>query len=131
MVNTAVYLHNRIPNRKDKCSPYENFYGKKPRVSHLKIIGSTTFVGISRIQRTKWNNVSWIGTLVGYGDSIKFYRVYNPETQAVQLCKDVKIIENNEEEYTKETLNEDSFNIQYSMDSDRGVERESEEKTKN
>jgi transposase InsO family protein len=40
IVNTAVYLHNRVPNRKENKSPYELQFGKKPALDHLKVIGS-------------------------------------------------------------------------------------------
>jgi hypothetical protein len=96
MIDTAVYLHNRVPNRKDIVSPFEAFTGRKPRIDHLRIIGSTVFVGIPKALRTKWDEVSWSGILVGYGDSTKFYRVYNPENERVITCKDVQIHEDKE-----------------------------------
>ena len=34
LANTAVYLMNRIPNREEKQSPFELWFGQKPRVSH-------------------------------------------------------------------------------------------------
>jgi hypothetical protein len=82
MINTAVYLHNRIPNRKDKISPYEWMTGKKPEIDHLRIIASRTFVSIPKSQRTKWEKTSWMGILVGYGNSRKFYRIYKKSMYA-------------------------------------------------
>jgi transposase InsO family protein len=104
MVKTAVYIHNRVPNRKDNVSPYEKVYEKKPNLDHLRIIGSQAFVSIPKSQRTKWDKTCWIGILVGYGDSRKFYRIYNPETQKVHICKDVKIIEKKLEHSNRQVL---------------------------
>lgn len=93
MVNTAVYLHNRVPNRKETTSPFELMTGKKPRVDHLRVIGSVTFTVIPKSQRTKWEKVSWTGRLVGYGNSTRFYRIFDPKNKQVFVCKDVKVIE--------------------------------------
>jgi uncharacterized membrane-anchored protein YhcB (DUF1043 family) len=93
LVHTAVYIHNRVPNRKDKRSPYEQHFGKTPRVDHLRIIGSDVFVSIPKEKRTKWDKVSWAGKLIGYGESTHFYRVFNPDSQKVKTTKDVKIFE--------------------------------------
>ena len=44
-VNTAVYQHNWSPTSvlKDK-TPFESWFGKKPNVSNLKVLGSVSFV---------------------------------------------------------------------------------------
>lgn len=58
MLNMAMYLHNRIPNRKEKTSPHETFTGQKPRVDHLKIIGFTAFTMTPKAMRSKWEGVT-------------------------------------------------------------------------
>jgi transposase InsO family protein len=92
LVNTAVYIHKRVPNRKEKKSPYELQFGNKPRIDHLKVIGSEVHTMIRRMLRAKLDKVSWKRILVGYGESTLFYRVYDPETDRVfevQRCKDL------------------------------------------
>ena len=40
---TACYVYNRSPGAHDKTSsisPYEQYYGIQPQVSHLKIFGT-------------------------------------------------------------------------------------------
>ena len=93
MVHTAVYLHNRVPNRKEDKSPLELWFGHRPFIGHLRIIGSTCSVHIPKPQRSGWGKASWTGILVGYGQSNKFYRVYNPESREVITRKDVKVTE--------------------------------------
>ena len=92
MVHTAVYLHNRVPNRKEDKSPFELWFGHRPFTFHLRI-GSTCSVHIPKPQRSGWGKASWTGILVGYGQSNKFYRVYNPESREVITRKDVKVTE--------------------------------------
>ena len=93
MVNTAVYLQNRVPNRKEKESPFSLWYGHRPYVGHLRVIGSDAFVHIPKALRAKFDQTSWKGIHVGYGRSNKFYRIYDPENQRVEIKKDVRIHE--------------------------------------
>ncbi|XP_025270753.1 uncharacterized protein LOC112639817 [Camponotus floridanus] len=46
-VGTAAYLRNRVPNRGfTNTTPYYEWYGKKPDVSHLRVFGAKAFVRI-------------------------------------------------------------------------------------
>ncbi|XP_052882313.1 uncharacterized protein LOC128290624 [Gossypium arboreum] len=53
-VNTSLYLLNKLPTRavKEK-TPFEAWYGLKPSVSHLKVIGCVCYVLIPAERRTK------------------------------------------------------------------------------
>lgn len=53
MVSTVVYLHNRIPNQREEISVQNTNLGNKPRLDHLRIIGSDTYVGVPKTTRTK------------------------------------------------------------------------------
>lgn len=61
--------------------------------SHLRTIGSTTFVYIPKALWRKWKQTSWKGILGEYADSRKLYGIYNPMSENVHTCKDVEIIE--------------------------------------
>ena len=43
-VVTGAYLRNRVPTRsfKEKTTPFEKWYGKKPDLSHLRVFGCVT-----------------------------------------------------------------------------------------
>lgn len=54
LVSTAVYLINRTPVKLlNMKTPEEVFYGKKPNLSHLKIIGCKTMVLVPPEKRKK------------------------------------------------------------------------------
>lgn len=54
-------------------TPYEQWKGHKPSVKHMKLIGSKVYVHVrKKEERTKLSPVAKIGTLVGYGPSVKF-----------------------------------------------------------
>lgn len=67
-VETAAYLGNRVlANTKLKKTPYEIFFGRKPDVSNLHIIGSKAFI-INERRTSKLNPKAVKGILVGYTD---------------------------------------------------------------
>jgi hypothetical protein len=92
---TAAYLHNRSPSRPlGGTTPYEAFYGEKPDLSHLRIIGSKAFTKVpaQRIKagpRSKLADRSATGILVGYTDSKSIFEIYQPLSRALTRERDV------------------------------------------
>lgn len=44
VIHTAVYLRNRSPTTSlDGITPYEAWFGFKPRVKHLRVFGSVCY----------------------------------------------------------------------------------------
>ena len=58
-VYTAVYLLNRSPTQAvKKMTPEEAWSGRKPKVGHLKVFGSTAHVWIPNAKRAKLDSKS-------------------------------------------------------------------------
>ena len=53
LAETVVYLKNRSPTSAVMTTPYEMWHRNKPIVAHLRIIGSTAYVHISKEKCTK------------------------------------------------------------------------------
>ena len=90
-VNTAVYLQNRvlISDRRGKKTPYEIRTGEKPELSHTRVFGSEAFVHVPKQFTRKFDARSKKVLFVGYeGDSAN-YRVFNSETKAVTVSRNV------------------------------------------
>ncbi|KAJ2938391.1 hypothetical protein O0L34_g13315 [Tuta absoluta] len=77
LINTAAYVLNRTgPTRVDTKSPYELWHGKKPKISHLRVIGSECYAHIPKQNRKKMSKKAVKGKLIGYeGDD--GYRIWN------------------------------------------------------
>lgn len=93
-VNTAVYLRNRstisgLENR----TPFEVWFGKKPDISNLRIFGSKVMTHIPKENRLKWDKKSRKMILVGYSETSKGYRLYDPVTNKININRDVAIME--------------------------------------
>ena len=93
-VNTSVYLLNRLPTKSLKNkTPYEEWYGVKPFVNHLKIFGSICYYHVPEPKRSKLDSRAQKGILIGYGTSTKGYRIFCLQTNKVVLNRNVKVDE--------------------------------------
>ena len=81
---TACYLYNRMPSEHEEeitKSPFQQYYGIVPPVSHFRIFGSTCYP--TNLVKDKGNHdpKAWQGVFVGYQDQQTVgWRVYIPES---------------------------------------------------
>lgn len=93
LVNSAVYILNRTGKSSEKdVTPYKLWMGKKPRIKHLRIIGSTCYIHVPIQKRKKMDVKAIKGYLVGY-DGDERYRLYVKEDHKVVLSRDVQFKE--------------------------------------
>lgn len=86
---TSIYILNRtskssVPN----ASPYELWMGRKPRVKHMRIIGSVCYAHVPVQKRRKFDRKAIKGYHIGY-DGEERYRIYVRETGKVICSRDV------------------------------------------
>jgi hypothetical protein len=93
-IKTASYLRNRSPNTSlDGKTPYETLYNVKPDVSHLRIIGSLVYTHVPKEKRLKHESHTNLNIFVGYTDTERLVKVYDPHKRTVKSYKDVVIDE--------------------------------------
>jgi len=73
-LQTANYVRNRSPYKQKQKTPYELLTGKQPKVGHLRVFGSRSFIHIPKDLRTKLDPVSEEGIFLGYDPMSKAYR---------------------------------------------------------
>lgn len=89
LVRTAIYILNRTRKTPvDDKSPHELWFGRKPRITHLRIVGSECYVHVPSQKRKKMDSKAIKGHLIGY-DTEERYRIYIKENQSVILSRDV------------------------------------------
>lgn len=91
--NTAVYLKNRSVVTGLEKTPYELWYGSKPDLSHIRLFGSKVMVHVPKVKRSKWDKKAIEHILVGYGEDVKGYRLYNPSKRSIITSRDVVVME--------------------------------------
>lgn len=89
-VVTANYIQNRVLTRVKKRTPYELWYGRKPKVGNFQIFGSKCFVHVPTEKRQKLDNTGIEMTFFGYDEESKAYRCYNQSINKVVISRDVR-----------------------------------------
>src|SRR5271155_870506 len=92
IADTVVYLKNRSPTSAVSTTPYELWYGVKPDLSHLRIIGSTAYIHIPKEKRMKLDTHSHKGIMIGYGGTNQ-YRIWDLTRNDAVVSRDVVFIE--------------------------------------
>lgn len=93
-IATAAYIVNRSPTKLLGCkTPYEMWTGKKPNLSHIRIFGSEAMVHIPKEKRRKWDKKSNRMILVGYCETSKGYRLFDPKSSKILISRDVIFFE--------------------------------------
>ena len=89
-IHTAVYLLNRTINTQvGLVTPYELWFKTKPSVSHYRTFGTLAYIFTDKSKRTKFQPKGSRVIFVGYSDTSKGWRFWNPLTDCVVESSDV------------------------------------------
>lgn len=92
---TAVYLMNRSPTKVlTNSTPYEEWNGRPPNLSYLKVFGCVVMAQIPKEQRRKLDYNSSKDIFLGYSDITKGYRIFDTKTNKVKISRNVILFEN-------------------------------------
>ena len=93
-MEAANYLRNKSLNASlgDKI-PYEAFYNAKSDVSYLRIIKSLVYTHIPKEKRLKHESHINLNIFVGYTDTNRLIKVYDPLKRTIKSHKNVVIDE--------------------------------------
>ena len=89
----ATYLQNRLPSRSVEKTPFELFLGQRPDVGHIRVFGSRVFTYVPKEKRKKFGDRAKEGVMIGYSDTIKGYRILDPNTDRIWHSCSVKVVE--------------------------------------
>ena len=85
--------------------PFKEFYGFKPKVSHLRIFGCKAFAHIPKEDRRKLDAKAIKCIFIGYCTDKKAYKMYDPSTHKVFASRDVIF-----HEHVNKQIKEDEHN---------------------
>ena len=95
--STAVFLLNRLPTKAVNGKiPFEAWYGLKPNLKNLKLFGCLCFAHVPQVKREKLDKKAEVGIFIGYNNSSKAYRVFQPQTKKILISRDVVFMEDEE-----------------------------------
>ena len=73
---TACYLLNRVPNKKNKITPYELWYKRKPNLNYLRVWGCRAVVRLPQPKIKTLGENGFDCIFIGYSEHSKAYRFY-------------------------------------------------------
>ncbi|KAL0312877.1 UNVERIFIED_CONTAM: Retrovirus-related Pol polyprotein from transposon TNT 1-94 [Sesamum radiatum] len=73
---TACYLLNRVPNKRNKVTPYKLWYKKKPNLNYLRIWGCRAVVRLPEPKKKSLGERGIDCIFIGYAEHSKAYRFY-------------------------------------------------------
>ena len=87
---TAAYIHNRVPTRAlNGKTPHEAWFGRKPRVVHLRVFGSLAFAHVPKVGRSKLASRALRCIFLGYQPDAKAYRLWDIAAKTIIVSRDV------------------------------------------
>jgi len=94
-VSAAVYIWNRILNKQcGEKTPFEQVFGRKPNLSHLRVFGCNAYAHISEQFRKVFDSKTKKCILVGYSGVSQNYRLYDPTRKVIFEARNVTFEEN-------------------------------------
>ena len=104
-ISTIVHTLNRVQLKKySNQTPYELWYGYKPNVSYLKVLGSNYYI-LKEFRKGKFDVKGDEGIFLGYSCKSKAQKCLNLSTHKIIESANVRIdefVEKSEEESIKE-----------------------------
>lgn len=92
-VNTACHVQNLTLHKSTKRTPFELWYGYKPKVHYLRTFGSKVYYHIPKQKRAKWDAKAKEGILVGCYAIAYGYRILDPNTNRIIISRTIKFFE--------------------------------------
>lgn len=94
-VNTAAFLRNRCPSKANNgITPHESWSNRKPNVKFIKVFGSHATYLKKGAGIKKFDPKGEKAIFVGYSSESKAYRLWLPGTTKIIKSRDVRFIEN-------------------------------------
>ena len=84
-LETAAFMLNRAPSKSVEMTPYELWFGKKPKLSFLKVWGCDTYV--KKLQLDKLEPKSEKCVFIGYPKEIVGYTFYHRSEGKIFVAK--------------------------------------------
>ena len=86
-------MHNRIPSKKTKTSPYEIWKGRKLNLSYLRVWRCIAYYRVPDPKRTKLGPRALKSVFVGYAKNSKAYRLLDKDLNVIVESRDVEFLE--------------------------------------
>ena len=128
-ISTAAYVRNRLPTTtlKERETPYERWYGRKPDVNHFRVFGCMAYAHVPDCERRKLDTKSKRMRFVGYSLTSKGYRLFDETNQKLYIRRDVEFNESDFGQNSATTTEPDPKSMKVKQNADTIAKDEEEE----
>ena len=125
-ISVASYARNRLPATalKERETPYERWYGRKPDVSHFRIFGCMAYVHLPDCARRQLDTMSKKMRFVGYSLKSKGYRLFDETNRKRYIRRDVEFSESDFGQKSVMTTEPDLKSIEVNQNADTNAKDE-------
>ena len=86
----AVYLLDRVLcSAMETMTPYKGWHWQKSNLTHLRIFGSTAHMHVPKDERSKLDSKSLKCRFIGYSETQKAFRLFDPSSKKAKISRDV------------------------------------------
>ena len=113
-------MRNRLPTTalKERETPYERWYGRKPDVSHFRVFGCMAYAHVPDCERRKLDTKSKKMRFVGYSLTSKGYRLFDETNRKLCIRRDVEFNESDFGQKSAMTTEPDLKSIEVNQNAD-------------
>jgi len=80
-----------------KWTSFEAWFRYKPDLQHLKIFGYLCFTYVPQVKRDKLDKKAKLEVFIGYNNSSKTYKIFQPQNEKILVNRDVNFMKDNNE----------------------------------
>ena len=127
-ISAAVYVRNRLPTvaLKERETPYERWYGRKPDVSYFRVFGCMAYAHVPDCERRKLDTKSKKMRFVGYSLTSKGYRLFDETNQKLYVRRAVEFNESDFGQTSAMTTEPDPKSMEVKQNDDTTAKFEEE-----
>ena len=122
-VSTASYILNRLSSKSiGDTTPFEEWFGTKPKLDHVRIFGSPCYVLQPEMKRRKLDQKAEIEILIGYSSKSSGYKVYDLKSNQAVIARNVKFAEDQTWNWETGNIVENRLNRPVEMEESTEIE---------
>ena len=127
-ISAAACVRNCLPTTvlKERETPYERWYGRKPDVSHFRVFGCMAYAHLPDCERRKLDTKSKKMRFVGYSLTSKGYRLFDETNRTLYIRRDVEFNESDFGQTSAMTTEPDPKRMEVKQNADTTAKDEEE-----
>ena len=125
-VDTAAYVRNLVKKDQNEKTPYEKFWGKKPKIDHLKVFGCLAYVKNRKREKSKFDAKARKHVFLGYDGNSTAYLLQDIKTRKLTRARNVVFNEKKVVGFTNEAREDENDDLLFDVTFDESENNEPE-----